>query len=129
MDALTFVYRVLPTLFLVYGLGIAVVGHRLPAITVALIGLVLGAALAFVCASWVNSLMPPMGRDLARFVKAYLLFFGVPGVTITAAVLALRRVRGPLWAKASTIVAVSLVAFVVGGVLSARIVDFVNASG
>jgi len=36
---------------------------------------------------------------------------------------------GSLWAKASTIVAVFLVVFVVGGVLSARIVDFVNASG
>jgi ABC-type lipoprotein release transport system permease subunit len=129
MDPLILVYKVLPALLLVYGLGIVVAGRRLAASTVALIGLVLGAALVFVCASWINSLLPPMGRDWARFVKADLLFFGVPGVTITVAGLALRRLPSPLWAKASTIVVLFLIAFVAGTVLSARVVDFANASG
>lgn len=126
---LAIIYIVLPAIVLVYGLVAVLAGRRLSSIVSALTGTVLCAGLAFLCAAWVNSWMSPMGRDLTRFIKAYLLLFCVPGVSVTATALGVRGLRSSLWARASMVVLVFLVAFVAGAVLSARLVDFVNASG
>lgn len=116
-------------LLLAYGIVAIWLAQRVPPIGLVLGALLLTVSIAIWCARYMTAMMPPGARIIGLFIRAYLLLFGIPGLSVGASIWATRRSPSPKWSKVAVLVVLFAAALLAGVRLSANVVEFVNASG
>lgn len=116
-------------LLLAYGVAAIWLARRVRASGLVFGALLLTLLIAIWCARYMNAMMPPGARNIGLFARAYLLLFGIPGLTTGTLIWVTRHSPASTWSKVAVLVLLFAVAFLAGVRLSANVVDFVNASG